>query len=98
MSSGEVVRDRDDEIPLSEPRWIVIISFTEGRFEEQSYWFTKSSWEDVIKRLENVKDNEQAYIIWHGKYNTNLFRVNEHRIAERMKKEFSMYWPERTKK
>ena len=87
MSAGKIRYGEEDRIPLDRPVWGIIIRTTGEKPEEEAIHFSKSDNPFIIDDLKSMKKGDILYIIWHGSWNTDVFRCDPKKIIERLQKE-----------
>ena len=87
MSKGKIRYGEEDSIPLDKPVWGIILRHKEGKIEEQAIYFSQSDNHFLVGDLLSMKKNDALYIIWHGSWNTDVFRCDPKKIIDRIRKE-----------
>jgi hypothetical protein len=87
MSKGKIRKGEEDTIPLDKPVWGIIARNKGGKIEEQAIYFSQSDNRFLIDDFESMKEGDALYVVWHGSWNTDVFRCDPKKIIERIRKE-----------
>lgn len=87
MSVGKLRYGEENNIPLDKPVWGIIIRTDKGKTEEEVIHFSEKGNRFIIEDLESMKKSDLLYIVWHGSWNTDVFRCDPKKILERLKKQ-----------
>jgi len=91
---GEVRVGEDDRVPLDSSVWALVVYLDKG---ELKYKYVKSLAKQNIPDLAEVlcevilkKIPYLVFIIWHGKYRTDLFLVDSEKLLNRLKEVYDL--------
>lgn len=87
MSKGKIRYGEEDSIPLDKPVWGIIVKNTGGIIKEQTLHFSQGQNDLLLDDLLSMRKNDALYVIWHGSWNTDVFRCDPRKIIERIRKE-----------
>lgn len=86
MSKGRVRYGEEDKIPLDRPVWGIILRYPGKGYQidEESIYFSTSDNKYLIDQLASMTNKDALYIIWHGSWNTDVFRCDPKKIIKRI--------------
>ena len=90
MSAGKIRENEEDKIPLDTPVWGFTVSMKNRKSEEQVFHFSKSGNSFILEELKAIKKPFSLYIVWHGNWNTDVFKCDPAKIINRLKEETSL--------
>ncbi len=84
MSSGKMRYGEEDKIPLEKPVWGIIVWAEKGKIREEVIHFSSSNNPSISERLQEMSSKDALYIVWHGSWNTDVFKCDPKKIAQRL--------------
>lgn len=89
---GEIRKRKEDSesIPLSPPRWFMVILLKKNKIREITFQTSKSDKRSLLEFLVSNRQYCKVYGIWNGEWNTHLFDMDIKILRERLEKDINL--------